>query len=217
MKRIWIFTMLICLAVFFCGGAECKEYVVFGHYEQDVCMENGKEPVEWIVLEEKDDSVLLISRYALETKPFHEEWTDVSWEECSLRAWLNDTFFRDAFSAEEQARILTVNGDNVFLLSVDEAEQYFSADRDRIVIATEAAIRNGAFVVDEINTYVFGTEEQPLPLNACWWWLRSNGETPDSAARVDADGYVFTFGQRVSEEECCVRPCICVKLMEGVR
>ena len=72
------------------------------------------------------------------------------WEICSLRTWLNDTFLNAAFSAEEQAMIpyVTVTGssyydywgniypfndttDQVFLLSIDEANQYFDNDAAR--------------------------------------------------------------------------------------
>ena len=36
------------------------EYVTFGHYEQDNNLENGKEPIEWKVLDKKDGRVLLL-------------------------------------------------------------------------------------------------------------------------------------------------------------
>ena len=74
----------------------------------------------------------------------------VPWEVCSLRTWLNDTFLNEAFNSEEQAMIpyvtVTVNSycdyygrvypandttDQVFLLSVDEANQYFDNDAAR--------------------------------------------------------------------------------------
>ena len=72
------------------------------------------------------------------------------WEICSLRTWLNDTFLNEAFNAEEQTMVpyVTVTGssyydhwgnvypfndttDQVFLLSVDEANQYFDNDAAR--------------------------------------------------------------------------------------
>ena len=72
------------------------------------------------------------------------------WEICSLRTWLNDTFLNEAFNSEEQAMIpyvtVTANSycdydgtvypandttDQVFLLSVDEANQYFDSDTAR--------------------------------------------------------------------------------------
>ena len=74
----------------------------------------------------------------------------VPWEICALRTWLNDTFLNEAFNSEEQAVIpyvtVTVNSycdyygtvypandttDRVFLLSVDEVNQYFDNDAAR--------------------------------------------------------------------------------------
>ena len=65
----------------------------------------------------------------------------ITWETSSVRTWLNDTFFNEAFNAEQQAMIpyVTVNGndhsndttDRVFLLSVDEANQYFDSNEAR--------------------------------------------------------------------------------------
>ena len=57
------------------------ESVLFGSYEQG----NGKTPIEWFVLEEQDDRVLLISRYALDTQQYHGAAGSVTWETCDLR------------------------------------------------------------------------------------------------------------------------------------
>ena len=118
------------------------EYVVFGRYEQDGDTSNGPEPIEWVVLAEEDGRMLLISRYILDGVPYHTEYKDVTWETCSLRAWLNDDFYNSAFDAEEQSHILSTvisNPDNeyisvpggndtedkLFLLSVDELLKYY--------------------------------------------------------------------------------------------
>lgn len=42
------------------------EIVTLGSYEQDGDSSNGKEPIEWIVLDETEDSQLVISKYVLE-------------------------------------------------------------------------------------------------------------------------------------------------------
>ncbi len=52
---------------------ERYEYVVFGHYEQDVHDENGPEPIEWFILDEQDGKLLLVSRYILDGKKYNEE------------------------------------------------------------------------------------------------------------------------------------------------
>ena len=86
-------------------NAEVGDCVLFGAYEQDNDASNGKEDIEWLVLSKEDDRVLLISRYALDYQRYNETKAAVSWETCTLRKWLNDSFLNAAFSAEEQERI----------------------------------------------------------------------------------------------------------------
>ena len=63
--------------------------ILYGSYEQDGLEENGAEPIEWIVLDAKDGSALLLSRYELAARPFHRDWDGgVEWAACDLRAWL---------------------------------------------------------------------------------------------------------------------------------
>jgi uncharacterized repeat protein (TIGR02543 family) len=68
--------------------------LLFGTYEQDNNLANGAEDIEWLVLEKKDGKALLLSKYALVTKPYNEEDTDVTWESCTLRSWLNGEFYK---------------------------------------------------------------------------------------------------------------------------
>ena len=79
------------------------DVITFGRYEQDNAKTNGAEDIEWIVLDAKSDSLTLISRYILERKCFDSD----KWEKSPLRQWLNGDFYKEAFSAEEAARILT--------------------------------------------------------------------------------------------------------------
>ena len=123
-----------------CG--EAGGYITFGSYEQDNNLENGKEAIEWLVLDVKDGKALVISKYVLDYQLYHAKWENFTWGSCSSRTWLNDTFFHTAFSADEQAKILTSTVDNpanpffdatdssptndkLFLLSIQEADKYF--------------------------------------------------------------------------------------------
>ena len=119
------------------------EYVIFGSYEQDGNVNNGPEPIEWEVLDEGNGKMLLISRYILDWQPYNTDKTAVTWENCTLRSWLNNDFYNIAFSTDEQSRIITAdlsNPDNtywdisggnntqdkLFLLSIDEIRNYYS-------------------------------------------------------------------------------------------
>ena len=192
-------------------AAKVGDYVFFGAYEQDNNTANGKENVEWLVLEVKDRKALVISKYALDCKPYNERYTD-TWETCTLRKWLNNGFINAAFSADEKAMIpaVTVSADystnpgnttqdQVFLLSITEANKYFSSDSARQCKPTDYAVANGAFV------NVFNG-------NYCWWWLRSPGYNQVSAAYVDDDGDVDAHGDDVLYALYAVRPALWIDL-----
>lgn len=189
-------------------------HINFGTYEQDNNTSNGKEDVEWLVLEVKDGKALVISKYALDCKQYNTSYTDVTWETCTLRKWLNNDFIDAAFSADEKAMIPTVTvsadknpeystnpgnatQDQVFLLSITEANKYFSSDSARQCEPTDFAVANGAWESDSGN---------------CWWWLRSPGDTQYAAADVYYDGDVYEHGYGVSNDSNAVRPALWIDL-----
>ena len=86
---------------------------------------------------------LIISRYALDCRQYNESLSDVTWETCSLRKWLNNDFINTAFSSTEKSKIPTVtleNKDNpvnntpggnktkdkIFCLSAEEMNEYYA-------------------------------------------------------------------------------------------
>ncbi len=130
------------------------DIVYFGKYEQDNDVSNGAEDIEWIVLAKKEDSYLVISKYALDCVPYNGTSEEVTFQASSLRSWLNDDFLNKAFTEEESNQIPTVQvaadenpnygsnpgfetSDKIFLLSIKEAEQFFATDNARRCASTE--------------------------------------------------------------------------------
>lgn len=192
--------------------------IKLGKYEQDNNTSNGSEDIEWIVLAKDIDKMLVISDKAIDCKPYHSSYGNTTWEECSLRRWLNDTFVNEAFTTEEQEKILTTNvtadanpdydtdpgndtEDKVFLLSIEEVNRYFNNDSERQCVPTEYAKANGAF------TYkIDGTTN-------CFWWLRSQGGYSNkSASVVNSDGTVSKYCNAVDDNRDCVRPAMWISL-----
>lgn len=66
-------------------AATVGSIIKFGKYEQDNDTSNGKEDIEWLVLAKENSNVLLISKKALDCKPYHSSYDSISWKECSLR------------------------------------------------------------------------------------------------------------------------------------
>lgn len=164
-------------------NAEVGEYVLFGAYEQDNDASNGPEDIEWLVLSRDSNGILVVSRYLLDCKQYNTSEEKVSWETCSLRKWLNETFYNSAFSAEEQQRIRDVIG-KVFLLSTADANRYMDTDEARRCAPTAYAIAQGAMTSTTYQTDGTGT---------CGWWLRNPYSSNWNAATITIEGAVSTL------------------------
>lgn len=122
--------------------------VKFGSYEQDDNFDNGKEAVEWIIIDRNQESTMLISKNIIEYQPYLNvgwgNYRDTTWETCTLRTWLNTTFYNSLFSAKEKQYVKSSSVvpdpkeystsvdpgnktvDNVYLLSEKEYNKYKS-------------------------------------------------------------------------------------------
>lgn len=199
-------------------SANVGDVVTFGKYEQDNNTSNGKEDIEWLVLAKEDNKILVISDKAIDCHQYNTSYKKVTWENCSLRKWMNGTFLNAAFSTEEQAQILSTNisadknskystnpgnatTDKVFLLSINEVNKYFSSAEARKCAPTAYAKAQGAGTSNICKTFKTASGEA-----TCWWWLRSPGYTQLTAAYVRMDGSVGYGGNSVNLGNDCVRP-----------
>ncbi|MBQ9396655.1 MAG: hypothetical protein IJU23_14215 [Proteobacteria bacterium] len=101
------------------------DIITFGHYEQDNDTSNGKEPIEWRVLDlNNDGQFLIISDKVLDSKPYNTTYINITWEMSTIRSWLNgygssyntvgtsymsDNFIDTAFTDDEKAKIIASN------------------------------------------------------------------------------------------------------------
>lgn len=199
------------------------DVVEFGAYEQDNITSNGSEPISWIVLKVEGNETLLLSDKIIDCYAYNRQERNMTWENCTLRAWLNSTFLSNAFSPEEQSHIIahsivnepiqqkyikddgsvrntlsplpgcTVN-DKVFLLSFDELHQYFSTNENRIANPTPYVILNAD--------------------DAFKWWTRSPGTMVDSPKFVTEEGATNSAGATCTLS-MGIRPAIWVTLGTG--
>lgn len=215
---ICVVLALLCVYVIIPAIAPVGSLIKYGKYEQDNDSSNGIEDIEWIILAKDDNKMLVISDKAIDCKPYHSSYGNTTWEECSLRRWLNDTFVNEAFTTEEQEKILTTNvtadanpdydtdagndtEDKVFLLSIEEVNRYFNNDSERQCVSTEYAKANGAYTYE-----IDGASN-------CFWWLRSQGGYSNkSASVVNSDGTVSKYGNAVDDNRDCVRPAMWISL-----
>ncbi len=203
-----------------CLSAQKGDRILFGHYEQDNDLTNGAEPIEWLVLERLDGQLLLLSSEGLDGKPYHTvPFAEITWEECSLRAWLNEEFLTTAFTAKEQSFIPAVTNQNndqsavgteggadtidrVFLLSEADTTVYLNTEIDQETVGKTYATK----YAEKRNVEV--DEEGYIS-----WWLRSPGVYPYSAQFVDQDGKLHLSGAYVDiDYQFAVRPVIWLDL-----
>lgn len=139
--------------------------ILFGHFRNE-----GGDPIEWQVLCEDKETLLVVTARNVAHRCFDEEYQ--TWAKSDIRNWLNGEFYDQAFSADEkrcirptevevfawEGSVVEQTEDAVFLLSMKEANVYFASDasryhentfwlRDRGVCDSTAilALQNGVF------------------------------------------------------------------------
>ena len=165
---------------------------------------------EWLVLAMQADKILLLSKYILQTRVYHSDCdeemkpVDTTWEDCSLREYLNVDFFND-FSAEEQGRIVETwmeNHDNlwygtsgggktcdkVFLLSIEDVDQYFGNSGDYLS-QKRSQWENNTAVESSLGKHL------------------SNEHDSARAAQIEGGGRVWWWASlvRLGQQKCCRR------------
>ncbi len=104
--------------------------VYFGTFEQDGDTVNGPEDIEWVVVDVNKGKSLLVSKKILMVMTYNDR-NNSSWGSSNIKRWLNGDFYKNAFSDGEKKLISKNNNGNVFILSKDEMEKYFSSRFDR--------------------------------------------------------------------------------------
>ena len=233
-----LFVLLLCLTA--CQESTSSKYreagnvVSFGSYPQS---KEGTDQtqIEWIVLDydETNHKALLISKYGLDAVPYNKEYTAITWEKCTLRAWLNGEFLNKAFSEKEQSAILVTNVDNssdqgysswdtdggnntqdrIFLLSYAEAKRYLGVVNDEHSNNTKSRVSPTAYAIAQgANTSDFDLTADGE--SAGWWFLRSPGIGQKCAAGVGYSGSLNNGG--VDDDGSVVRPAFWLNLESDI-
>jgi len=211
-------------------GIEAGDYVTFGSYEQDANLANGKEPIEWLVLEVKDGKAFLLAKYGLDKQKYHSHKyvnddviagvpLEVTWETCDLRAWLNGEFYNRAFTLDEQESIVltkvenpaseygTEGGDDtwdkVYVLNGEESAKYLG----------KAVNRKNEMAATTPTNYAIAQGIKVEPESKYWydincdWWLRTPGQGTNWTSYIHAAGVYMNGGCYVTSG-LAVRPVI---------
>lgn len=146
---------------------------------------------KWTVLDTdaNESQVLLMKKEALSGRAYHNVFEDVTWEKSTLRKYLNVDFISQTFSENEQNNIILTNIKN----------------NDNVRYGTEGGNETQDYIfllsVDEVEKYssLFKGFKSSS-------WLRSPGNSPESAAFLTANGFLMDYGYMVTSEEFTIRP-----------
>lgn len=187
--------------------------LILGACEQNNATGDGAEPIEWIVIKVSGKQILLISKYVLFAGKYHETWASLTWEDSSLRSWLNHDFYNSVFSENEKRAIMktTITAesnptyrtragadteDSVFLLSISEAEEMLLSQgfcSGKPTASTRAS-------------------DKSFQASPCWYWLRSPGKDRTLAAYVTTKGQINQTGIQYNTSFGGIRPAIWINI-----
>ena len=185
------------------GSVKVGDRFEMGYYEQDNDLTNGREPIEWTVLDvnQKDDTALVIASEALECLQYHIKASGkLKWGNSSLRLWLNYCFFFDAFNPTERNCIEITSAssmaDHVTLLDSNQISKYNLAKTGCDV--TPYAISRGAEI---------GTDNG----KGCWWVRMNTTGSQSLTMFVGIHGKVYEKN-KVNIKNNAVRPAMTVSI-----
>lgn len=180
-KKILSAIFLFLTAITFLNCTADAKSIFFGSYPFEA--DGRSRPVEWIVIKElPDGKMLATSRYAVEAMDFNDgPNNEITYENSTLRRWLNGYFLKTAFNEKERDRLIPmhvnpadnavykVNGgrpakDKVFLFSAYEAEFFFPSKEERVLYPTPYAASKPLILSEKGSVN---------------WWLRTVGRRDD--------------------------------------
>ena len=156
--------------------------ITFGNYWQEDTNGDGKidqtdekQPIKWRVLSVDGDDAFLLADNVLDCQPYNKSGKDVNlqdttWENCSLRKWLNEDFMNAAFSKGEQESIIETKVQNG---TSDDGNETL----DKVYLLSKEEVSNPLLGFE--NTYSSRTRK--IERKKEWergserWWLRFNG------------------------------------------
>jgi hypothetical protein len=137
------------------ADSEVGDVVAFGRYT-------------WYVTDKTDGICTLLCQGMAANKAYNDKRTDITWENCSLRRWLNEDFYNSKFSEGEKAAIVTTH--NTFTEDDSPYEMDCGNDTDDKVYL---------FTYTESKTVSDDVRECGIE-----WWLRSPGKRQDRAVYI---------------------------------
>lgn len=180
-------------------GSFDQEYFYFegerygGNPEDRKYLNDGvKEELVWKVLKLSDDETkaMLITKDVIAFRPYNETLTEITWEDCSLRKWLNEDFYNGAFTDEEKAAVSESLVDN----SKNEDYDTYSGEDTNDKIYCLSLKEALDFYGGKVMSYNKKLVAKDINGEASLWWLRGNCRSQRKGIWVSAAGLIDVGG-----------------------
>ena len=152
---------------------------------------------KWKILDksQEEQTAILIAAdigegHDLRAVSYHETDEDVTWENCSLRRWLNEDILEGHFSEDEKARIQAF--ERPATVNETYSTAYSETVTDYLALLSAEEIEQYQDIVSTLG-------------NDCW--VRTPGHAPDTAVFITSAHVIRDYGVPVTEK-LCVRPVI---------
>lgn len=185
------------------------------------------EPIEWRVLSNTNNELFLVANKILDSKEYDQRYDYITWENCTLRTWLNSDFYNSAFISNEQLNIKTNT-------VINEDNPWYGTDggnntNDKLFLLSHSEVTNPAygFSSDPGNDgtrLAWGSDyskSQGLNfVDTGKWSLRTQGNHAGGVFRSDIVNFNGAVDSNNSDTVNAtyigVRPAIKIKLSSGI-
>lgn len=226
------------------NGVSTWDCIYFGNYWQNDTNGDGtadrndeKQPIKWRVLSVNGDDAFILADQNLDAKAYNETNTKVTWENCTIRSWLNgysasankdakdftgDNFLNNAFSVAERGAIKTTS-------VVNEDNPYYGTDggndtEDKVYLLAISEASNALYGFNsnyktESKTREAMNTEYAKKCgvwtsyygNGCWW-LRTPGGSGNFTSSGGFDSYGHCHSSEFYYADVAVRPALHINL-----
>lgn len=150
----------------------------------------------WRILNIQDNQALLLKDPALPAMAYNAKGGDVTWEQSTLRNWLNSEYLENNFTKAER--------DNIILTSVKNS--------DNLLYGTDGGEDTKDYIyllsVEEITLY-----NDLIPDLKSNSWLRSPGSQQSSASFLSVNGLAMAYGYEAVSEDFRIMPVMWFNLL----
>ena len=188
------------------------------------------QPIKWRVLSVDSSKAFLLADRILDDMPYHTVKEDITWEESTVRSWLNgydasankqkqdysgQNFIQFAFDSSSQSAILVTDVENQDNLSF--GTEGGADTKDKVFLLSESEV-----YTDAAKGYGFSPEanlndearraKKADTLAEYVWWIRSPGLQSFYASEVEHTGWIYKDGNFDMSRSGGVRPALYLDL-----